>query len=326
VKAETKIGRLRWWGLLTVLGILIAGCGGGDGFTQSQKTAFFTQSYDPPYLDVLWMIDNRSPMYNDRGPLVQQATEFFQRLDASTDQYRMAFVSQDMQFAKGALQPTSNPQILTIGLGTLDQRVAAFSSLISQQINLNTSAQNQAFASVLAALQNNFVPRSGVPLVLVFISYSDDHSTVPVQGQDDVTYYSQQYLALKGGQSNLLRVYSVNYYPKPAQRCAVQYNAEIDEPGFQNTFFNMAQALGGSTADLCSDFSSQVDLSGLQLTSLPSSFTLEQTPTSPSSVTVTVSQNGQPVSGLTWNFDSADNAVVFNQPPPQGSTIQVSFQ
>jgi hypothetical protein len=272
------------------------------------------------------MIDNRSPMYNDRGPLVQQATEFFQRLDASTDQYRMAFVSQDMQFAKGALQPTSNPQILTIGLGTLDQRVAAFSSLISQQINLNTSAQNQAFASVLAALQNNFVPRSGVPLVLVFISYSDDHSTVPVQGQDDVTYYSQQYLALKGGQSNLLRVYSVNYYPKPAQRCAVQYNAEIDEPGFQNTFFNMAQALGGSTADLCSDFSSQVDLSGLQLTSLPSSFTLEQTPTSPSSVTVTVSQNGQPVSGLTWNFDSADNAVVFNQPPPQGSTIQVSFQ
>jgi hypothetical protein len=271
------------------------------------------------------MIDNRSPMYNDRGPLIQQATEFFQRLDSTADQYRMAFVSQDMQFAQGALQPTSDPTVLTVGLGTLDQRVADFSSLISQQINLNTSAQNQAFASTLAALQNNFIPRSGVPLVLVFISYSDDHSTVPVASDTDVAYYSQQYLALKGNQADLLQVYSVNYYPKPAARCAVQYNAEIDEPGFQNTFFNMATTLGGSTADLCSDFSSQIDLSGLQLTTLPSSFTLEQTPTNPSSVSVTISQDGQTVTGLTWTFNAATNAIVFNEPPPEGSTIQVTF-
>lgn len=307
------------------LSVLVVGCSDKAQFTSNSNTIYFTQGYNPPYLDVLWMVDSRSPMHNDQSQLTSEAQAFFTRLDSSTTQYRMAMVSADMQYARGALQPQSNPIILTKGLGTLDQRVANFSSLISQEINLNTSASNAGFQSALAALQGPFVPKKNVPLVLVFVGYSDDHSALPNGATDLVTYYSQAYLVLKGNDTSLLRGYSVNY-TAGGKRCAQQYGSDIDSAGFTNNYFNMATALSGSTGDLCGSWSSNVDLTGLRLSDLPKSFALEQVPANPSGMQVTVSQNGTQITNLTWTYDATNNAIVFNAAPPEGSTIAVTFQ
>lgn len=312
--------------LLAALALLsmVAGCGSDPQFISSSQTIYFTQDYNPPYIDVLWMLDSRSPMSNARTILTQQATSFFQRLDSTTTQYRMGLVTADMQYARGALQPKGSPLILTKGLGTLEQRVQNFSSLISQQINLATSATNSGFQSALTALQANFPPKANVPLVLVFLSYSDDKSTVP-GALDAVSYYSQAFLNLKGGRSELLRAYSINY-TSGGKRCAQQYNADIDSAGFQNNYFNLAVSLGGSTGDLCESWSAGVDLSGLRLRDLPKVFTLEQVPVNPNTIQVSVTQGGQLVSGVTWKYDATANAIVFDKAPPEGSTIAVTLQ
>jgi hypothetical protein len=267
------------------------------------------------------MVDDRSPMYDSRVNITKEARNFVARLDASATQYRMAMVSADMQYAKGALRPRGNPVILTKGLGTLDERTAAFASQLAQQINLQTSAFNRGMESALKALTTSFVPQVNVPLVVVFLSYSEDESTVP--GGDRVTYYKNALLSLKANKPEQLRVYSVNYVAG-GKRCAQEFGNPIDAAGYVPYYFNLATAAGGSTADLCGTFSSSIDLSGLRLKALPKSFTLETVPTNPSSIQVTVSKDGQPLT-VKWTYNAATNSIDFDQTPPEGAVIQVVF-
>jgi hypothetical protein len=309
------VGSLAW----------VVGCASNENFNSSSTTQYFTQSYNPAKLDVLWMIDNRSPMHKMETQLVSETSNFFSRLDAlTTQQYKMAIVDADMQFAKGALQPqNSSTQILTKTTGSITDRTNLFASLISQEINLQTGYADQGFDSAYAALTQNFIPEAGVPLVLVFISDSDDHST-NFTGTNAVTYYASAFSALKANDPTMLRVYSVNY-ASTTDSCATQdYDADINKAGFQNRYFGLANALNGSTADLCGSFSNQIDLTGLQTTTLPSTFQLNATPNA-STISVSVFDSTQTYTNLSWTYNAATNSIVFTAPPPQGVTIQVTF-
>jgi len=311
-------------------------CGSKEEFTQQATTQFFTQNFNPPTLDILWMVDNRSPMHRDQSHLVQEATNFFSRLNGSTSDYRMGLVSSDMQYAKGRLQPVGSPVILSSTVGTLNQRISLFSSLLARTINLTTGYADQGLESVRVALGQSFVPRAKVPLVLVFLSDSDDHSPLS-NSQGTASYYASQYLAAVGNQTNLLRVYSFNYEPLPSgsnpvdpkwdsERCATRYNADIDRSGFQNRYFDLAGELAGgktTTADLCGSFASQIDLTGLRLIQLPKTFPLQGIPNQ-ATLVVAVSLQGSQVTAP-WTYDATNNQVVFDQAPPEGSTIEVSY-
>src|SRR5262245_44637058 len=87
--------------------VFFAGCGDKPPVTQQQRSFAVAQDYAPRYLDILWVIDARSPLWNNKTDLVNRATEFFQRLaqNSSNLSYRMAFITPDMQYAKGKLQP-----------------------------------------------------------------------------------------------------------------------------------------------------------------------------------------------------------------------------
>jgi hypothetical protein len=321
---------------ISIILLSVAGCS-KDQFAQKASSQFFLQDYNPAYLDVLWMVDNRSPMFRVRDHLIGEAQNFFARLDATASvDYQMAFVSADMQFAQGRLEPETNPVPLTKTLGTLDQRIADFGDIISQIINLQTGAIDQGLESARVALTRYFQPRSGVPLVLVFISDSDDHS-VPPNSVDPVTYYTNAFLSLKGNNADMIRVYSINYEPLPdgadpadpkwdSERCATRYDADIDSTGFvkPGKYFALAEALHGGTADLCGSFSNQIDLTGLQLKQLPTIFHLEQTPVA-SSIGVSITDANQNDIQISWTYDAAGNNIVFQTAPPAGTTIQVTF-
>lgn len=321
---------------LTFLGLVLLGlsaCADKTQLLQQNSGLSFKQDYNPPLLDILWVLDDRSQFYSapGRANIIEEAKKFFTRLDSSTTSYQMGFITADMLSAQGRLQPVSNPIVLKKNMGTLDQRVSLFSSLLTQvAFNGRTSGLNKAFEATARALNQGFQPRTGVPLVLVFLTDSDDHSSVPTQ-ESAVSYYSRLFLGFKNNNRDLLKVYSINYERlasgqtvNTSNRCVTLYNADIDQSGFQDRFFQLALNLSGDTGNICGTFSQKISLDGLKLRQLPSRFKLDAT-IQESSLKVYVSLNGQPVEGLTWSFDKTTNEIVFSEAPPEGSQINVTY-
>jgi len=308
--------------------VLLSACSQKENFTTSGSTRYFVQDFNPPYLDILWVIDDRSPMYFVRDHLVREAQNFFVRLDSIPDEYQMGITTMDTLRNRGALKPAG--RILTKSTGTLSQRVAVFGNLLSQLINLSTGAENTGFEAVLLSLNQHFRPRPGVPLVLVFISDGDDFSDFRTVTQlDPVDYLANQLLSLKGNQEDLVRVFSINYVPHTSAtnfadiRCATRNNADIDKAGFQDRYFRLATRLKGDKADLCSSFSQTINLSGLRLKELPRRFKVDAQVSSVDKLRVIVSDRNQNSLNIPWTYDSASREVVFSSAPPEGSSIQI---
>ncbi len=313
-------------------------CANKDGFSSAKTTETFVQDYNPSYLEVLWVIDDRSPMANYRDALVAEAKNFFSRLDASlgeSGQYRMGIVSTDGRFRKGQLKPVNSPMVLKRGDGSLTERVNLFGNILFPLLNLSTDAFNKGFDASLTALTGTqFASDSRVPLVLVYLSYGDDQSATS-DGSEAVEFYAQKLLALKNGKNDLIRVYSVNYEPlpvgtapTPATRCALLNGNQIDvDPAnYQDRYFRLANRLSGEKADLCrAGFSDALDLSGLRLKTLPKVFSLQGYP-DVSTMTVTITdKSGAVVTGYPYSYDAANRQVVFTNTPPEGTSIVVTY-
>lgn len=319
--------------------VFLSSCSQQESFLTSGNSQYYIQDLNPPYLDILWVIDDRSPMYYIQNHLVDEAEKFFQRLDSIPNNYQMGITTMDTLINKGALKPAST--ILTKEKGTLEQRVAIFSNILSQVINLRTGAENTGFQAALLSLQNQFKPRAGVPLVIVFISDGDDFSTLNISNQTDaVEYVATQLLSLKENKQDLLKVYSINYVPFTGSqnfneiRCATLNNADIDkagtgairsngQPWFQDRYFRLARRLGGDTADLCSTFSEKINLAGLQLKSLTTRFKVTSTVSNANQLQVIVTDSKGNTLNLSWTYNSATQEVVFSTAPPEGSRIQI---
>lgn len=324
--------------LFGLISLLVLSCSGNEHFSSLSQTQFFLVDYNPSYLDVLWVVDDRSSLYSARDHLISESKRFFQRLDAITASYQMGIITSDMLTAKGRLQPLSNPITLKRNYGTVEERTNLFGSTMTQVlVNLGTDAESKGLLAAETALKSSFVPRSGVPLVLVFISDADDHSVDP--SVDAVAQFSASFLALKGGNTSLVRPYAINYVKLEAsddpavKRCATRYQADIDSTKknpdgtayFKDTYFKLADKLGGDTADLCSNFSEKIDLSGLTLKSLPNRFALEKRAVA-SSITVDVFRGTEHHPELKWKYQEDTNEIVFESTPPQGVTVQVTYQ
>ncbi|MFM8269619.1 MAG: hypothetical protein ACKN9V_05460, partial [Pseudomonadota bacterium] len=314
--------------------VVLSSCAQKESFVTSGSSQFIVQDLNPPYLDILWVLDDRSPMNLVRDHLISEASNFFARLDSIPSNYQMGITTMDTLKNRGALRPAGT--ILTKKMGTLDQRLHVFENLLSQIINLQTGAENTGLAATLLSLNGQFKTRSGVPLVLVFISDGDDFSNFnSITAQDPVDFFASQVLSLKGKKEELVKAYSINYVPLTSGvsasdvRCATRNNADIDKAGtgalrseggpwFQDRYFRLARKLKGDTADLCSSFSSKIDLSGLRLKALPTRFKVEGGVSNASLLRVVVtSKDGQSLN-IPWSFDASTNEVVFSTAPPEG--------
>lgn len=325
--------------LLLAAVVILSACSQKESFTTSGSSRYFVQDFNPPYLDILWVIDDRSPMNLVRDHMIEEAQKFFVRLDSIPDDYQMGITTMDTLKNRGALKPSGT--VLTKSVGTLSQRVSIFGNLLSQIINLQTGAENTGFQAVLLSLNQHFRPRPGVPLVLVFISDGDDFSNFrSVTQLDSVDYFANEVLALKNNQAELVRAFSINYISQSNStnfadiRCATRNNADIDkegtgairstgEPWFQDRYFRLATRLNGDTADLCSSFSENINLSGLRLKELTRRFRLDFQVSDLEKLRVIVLDKNQNNLNIPWSFDSATQEVVFETAPPEGSSIQI---
>jgi hypothetical protein len=325
---------------LIVPGLLVISCQSHDEFTPISKNDFFIQDFNPQTLDILWVIDDRSPMSSQRTRIINYAKAFFTKLDSVARDYQMGFTTMDPQFNQGQLKP--NSLILKYNYGSTEARANVVGDFMINQFNLSTGASNAGLQMSVNALENHFPVRDGVPLVVIYMSYTDDHSALPAGETDAVAYFKTKLLEIKGNDPDLIRVYAINYekYPvgtpspvpqstKDRYRCIDQQNPDIDRATFQDKFFRLAAELGGEKGDICasdfeSGFASQIDLTGLQLKVLPKRFRLSKTVNSPSSIDVTVYRGSQ-IFPIGWHLDSATNEIVFDTTPEQGTTIQVIY-
>jgi hypothetical protein len=326
---------------LAVLCILpvLAGCGASETFTASSRTETFVQDYNPDYLEVLWMVDDRSPMRRYQSRLASEAQTLFTRLEASVGplgQTKVGVTSTDGRVGKiGLMKPIGSPVLITTGMGTLAERVSVFGNILFPLINLQTDAVNSGIAASLKALTSApFSSDPRVPLVLVYLSYGDDDSEVPAGTLDPVEYFSQSLLALKNGNRDLLRVYAANYLPLPAgsaptsaTRCAKDTDNEIDiSPAtYEDRYFRLARRFSGTSADLCqAGFASEFDLAGVKLKALPDFVTLQGRPRV-DSLKVSFSSSGKAVSGPGWRYSEATRTINFSEVPPEGVSIIVTY-
>lgn len=326
------------WALLLVLFASLAGCQQAETFTSGQVTESFIQDFNPKYLEVLWVVDDRSPMHNARAQIVSEATKFFSAIDGITARYRMGLVTTDMQFAKGALQPKGTRFQLNEGYAqSATERASIFSGLLNSLLNLNTGYQGRGLESAVAALEGEFGTEPGVPLVLIFISYAKDESG----DSDAVNTFKNKFISIKG-KAELVRTYAVNYKPLTggidhttyspeleAARCAQLYGNEIDtSPGtYKNDYFDLVTAMGGTTADLCSlsGFASQLDLTALTLKELQKSFIL-RSKANPDTLRVTIQRkDGSQAPIPEWSYNLPTNEIVFKTAPEEGTTIVVQY-
>ncbi len=323
------------------VGIVLSGCA-DENFRVNGVTDAFTQDANPELLDILWVLDDRSPMFDARDNVLTEASAFFSRLDAVPATYRMGVITADMQFAQGRLQPVGSPLVLEKGrkdeASQRENRLTLFQRLLSQIINLKTGASVRAFEAAKTVLDSDFAPRTDVPLVLVFISDSDDDSVLESGQGDRVAQYGDYFAALKAGKPDLLRIYSVNYEPlapgatfaeREAKRCATFYNADIDMPGFRNDFFRMALRFASpaleSTADLCSGFASKIDLAGLRLLTPKTVFPLSGVPLPVTIKVRVISKDGEEVAAGNWRYDTFRRSIIFDVAPPESSQILVTY-
>ncbi len=324
--------------LLCILPVL-ASCGGSETFLASSRSETFVQDYNPDYLEVLWMVDDRSPMRRYQSSLVTEARTLFTRLEASVGpfgQTKVGVTSTDGRPGKiGLMKPIGSPVLITTGVGDLAERVRVFGNILFPLLNLETDAVNSGIAASLRALSSApFSTDARVPLVLVYLSYGDDDSQVPAGTADPVEYFAQSLLALKNGNRDLLRVYAANYLPLPpgtpptiATRCAKDTDNEIDltPATYEDRYFRLARRLGGTTADLCqAGFASGLDLAGVKLKTLPDFVTLQGRPR-PETIDVSFSSFGKQVSGPQWQYSEATRTITFSEVPPEGLSIVVTY-
>jgi hypothetical protein len=323
------------------LALLSFGCQQGEEFVSGSLTDPFTQDFNPEYLEVLWVVDDRSPMFNARTRVVNEATKFFSTIDSITARYRMGIVSTDMQFAQGALQPRGSRLILNEGFRqTPSERATVFGGLLSDVINLKTGYAGRGLEAAVTALEGEFNTQPNVPLVLIFISFGDDESSLPGGATDAVDYFKNKFVELKGGKQDLVRTYAVNYKPLPSgvnyntpesepYRCAQLYNNEIDisPASYEDRYFGVVNALNGYTADLCTltGFASQMNLAGLTLKELPKNFMLRNVPNVNTLKVSIFRKDGSAAPIPPWAYNTTTNEIVFATTPEQGTTILVQY-
>ena len=343
-KSKQKTFTTQSWlalGMWVFIAVLTFGCQRSEEFIAGSVTESFVQDFNPEYLEVLWVVDDRSPMFMARDKVVTEATKFFYALDSIPSYYRMGLVTTDMQFSKGALQPRGSQFVLTKAYAqSASERAGMFSSLLSEAINLRTGYQGRGLEAALTSLNGEFATQPNIPLVLIFISYADDESTVPTGTTDVVDYYRGKFVEAKGGKADLVRAYSVNYKALPSgiaansvesqpYRCAQLYNNEIDiSPAtYEDRYFKVATALGGVNAELCSTrgFSSQLDLSGVRLKELPKRFQLKAVPNTDTLRVSVTRKDGTAAPIPSWAYVTATNEIVFDSAPTEGTTILVQY-
>ncbi|MBX5480697.1 MAG: choice-of-anchor D domain-containing protein [Myxococcaceae bacterium] len=315
----------------------------GKGDPAGQNTDIFTQDAQPK-ADLLLTIDNSGSMEPYQTSLANNFASFIQYATSANVDWHIGVTTTDMDDGeppitlpglppipgippgdKGRLRgDANNPKVLT---PTTPNVVQLFKDKV--KVGTNGSATETGLAPSLAALtpplsvgENAGFLRPDANLAVVVITDAPDQSGQPA------SYYVNSFLNIKGfNRANMFTFNAIaGFAPTPPQGCA-GYDGGPDD----GTYAFVVAQTNGVKDEICTQ-NWAATLQGLGKTAFGfrTTFFLNSTPDVNQPITVKV--NGVPVpptqgAQTNWAYDSATNAIVFNQQtaPGPGESLEITY-
>lgn len=351
-------GRIATLSLLTAA-TLLSGCGKSadsfsllsDGSTYKQNAAYVQRK-----VDVLWVIDNSGSMQTSQDNLAANFKSFIQRFKDKDTDYRMAVITTDAYLAPYYFEGSTNQPRNSLArfkpgrdlsnrlYYVMDKNTPDLENVFLTAVRQGTSGagDERAFSSFKESLSNSVNTgfyRPGAVLSVIIVSDEDDFShndlsddpSQPLKNyyftenySDPKMYTVQSYVDYltaftNGGVAG--KDFSVNSISAmDDQNCANQLGTKKAP-----RYLQLTNATKGVAASLCSAFGQTLDIISESLVKLTTEFQLTRIP-NPDTIVVTVDgvvMPNDPVSG--WTYDSVRNSISFQNAPPAGSSVSITF-
>ncbi len=275
---------------------------------------FLQVSY--PKVDVLWVLDNTPSMAEELAALAGSFDAFAQAAEEAELAYQLGVVTAELRGEDaGVLQ--GDPWIIT---PVLEDPAAAFAGAVS--VGTGGLGPEAGLAAMLLALSpelldgpNRGFRRGDATLHVIVLSDDDDESGAWL---DDPAGEALDYLEAQAAATGLPAFLS-------AVVCTAESGCTCETGGvYGGTYLQVAEASGGVRSDICAgDLAAVVASLGALSATWLDTFYLQAEP-EPGTVTVTV--DGQRADPETWTLLSDPPALRFEEPPPPGAQIEVSYQ
>ncbi len=278
----------------------------GEGAQQPIVTDRYTQAAARD-VDVLFVIDNSCSMGDDQANLAANIATFINNASVRSVDFRMAITTTDVTSAatagvfRGPVMSSATPNLVAEF-----QRQAAV-GVTGSGIEQGLEAMDSVFHNLGGPTANFLRPNAGFVLVII----SDEEDSSPAS---TVFYFSElQRFAPTG--------YLTAVVSGEATGCVspLLLGAAAPAPKYMD-FVRLTQ---GTSLSICTDWAMTLQTLGAIAFGLRSSFLLTQH-LDPSGMLV-VEVDGVVVPPADYTVDVAGNAVIFNTPPQDGSTVAITY-
>jgi hypothetical protein len=266
-----------------------------------------------PSVDVLFVMDNSCSMSEEQAALTANFSLFMGYFEGSGLDYHVGVISTDM-YTTGDPKEGHKGKLRTIGGEKwISETTTNSNSVFAQMASMGTggSSDEKGRAAVWTALvtqveaYNKGFLRDDASLSIIVISDENDYSgNMPVT-QDEFIAWLQTMKSEPG-----MVTFSSIVGPDPSG-CATA------EAGAQ--YLRVTREVGGIEWSICdSDWSTVLELLGMQAAGLKREFYLSQVPVE-ESIAVWVEEDGDEVhfdAGTDWTYDRARNSIRFSEYVP----------
>ena len=308
--------------------------GGGDGSNSGEETYQFsiTQSaHEQKEVDILMAIDNSCSMYGTCGGQnrIESLSKRFgnllnegiQRVD-----WQMAFISScfGVKRKNGSYYEEKFYDLLGLSDNThqilspqLEDPETIFQETIfSKQGGECSYSEFQAILNVINSPETHPEGLFRPDALLAIVIITDERDTTDVKALDIITAVQDNF-----GQSKQFAAYGLIVEPGDVA-------CDLQEPDVHYKVDDLVQRTGGVTGSICAtDYSNIMAKIGAHIEKVLvyHEVILKHTNVIGSSINLNCTLSTSAIACPTWEFDSEANKILFDTPPAEGVTVQISY-
>lgn len=286
------------------------------GDTTGVTTETFQQPAQP-MTDILFTIDNSCSMSEEQSQLAMNFASFISYATTANVDYRIAVTTTDDFAPEGQGRfVAGSPLIIDRGR---PNAASLFQSRV--QVGVSGSGYERPLSTTLKALTapligglNSGLLRDDANLAIIIVTDAPDQSS------EAIGYYETRIPLVKGPKRiHQVSVSVIGPFTQPSSTCSIE---GVDPGRYQR----LITRTGGVKADICtSNWARDLEALGRSALGPRATFFVRNPPDTQQPIDVQV--NGQPVSNA-WNYDGANNAIVFSQgqAPASGTALTITYQ
>jgi hypothetical protein len=264
--------------------------------------------------DILFVIDNSGSMSSNQTNFKNNFDSFMTVFEAAGVDYQIAFITtDDASIVNGKIVTPADAD--PVGeVNTIIDDIGTHGYAIEKGLWYSYAATDIGGDAAPGSSTGFF--RTDAKLVIIYVSDEPDASTSLSYGGGSTTMapsdYSAHLLALKSSPELVVAHAVSGDYPSG---CTSNGGAQ-----FGDGYYDVVNDLGGTFMSICAaDFGAQLDTLARESMAIQI-FYLNNNP-----IESTISVAVDSTIVTTWSYDSTINAIVFDTPPEEGSSIEVTY-